>query len=73
MNVIRTSDEKVFKDGDRIIWTARGGAQFNGRSNGMSRTGKRVEIEVWIPDRPPLRSGHTHRTWVKPESVELQS
>lgn len=70
MSELRTS-ERVFLPGEKIVWTARGGARFNGSVVRM--TPKRVAIQVWIPDRPPLRSGHTHRTWVKPESVEMQT
>lgn len=61
------------KEGDRIVWTARpSGERFNGRFIKMSAKG-RAEIEVWIPDPPPLRSGRTHRTWVKVENVEKQT
>jgi hypothetical protein len=60
----------ILKPGDRIVWNACGGQQFNGRVNGYSGSGKRVEIEVWIPDPPPLRSGRTHRTWVTKDRLE---
>lgn len=65
------TSEKVFLPGEKIVWTARGGARFDGHVIRM--TPQRVVIEVWIPDIPPLRSGYTHRASVRSENVELQS
>lgn len=65
------TSEKVFLPGEKIMWIARGRARFYGHVIRM--TPKRVVVEVWIPDIPPLRSGHTHRTSVRSENVELQS
>jgi hypothetical protein len=60
-----TSIPIVFAPGEKITWR-----KFHGKVVGMSASGKRAEIKVWIPStRHPL-VGDWHLTWVQPKSLE---